>query len=1280
MILLFFLVVSTVQASTTLYLRNTAAADPRPATKQSSDTILHDAATSRATYANPANMLITPGTASQTNQGTFGGTVLNHRTHYGSFIGPPLYPQTITGTITVGLVMRESNAASHNFPRIYLYVWKSDNTGRRCDLVPLTTSAMEVSTAYPGSPTVYFTAVALTDCTISLNDRIVLEIETDDNPTLSTAYSHGLRFGGAAGGGYGSYLTFSNDLHMVITPAFTANKTSGACDLPVQFTDTSSYTPDQWFWDFGDGETSTLQNPVHVFQQAGTFNVSLQACNPGGCSWKNSTSFIRTTMNTSFFGTPTTGSADLPVTFTDTSLGTPTRWTWRFGDGSTSTLQNPDHTYARAGTFQVELQACRGSVCTWSRKPAYISVAMNSTFTSNVTTGPYPLTVRFSDTSSGSPTSWLWLFGDGGSSTSRNVTHIYSQPGQYEVDFRACRGTFCAWNNRTAYITATMTAMFSANQTVGSGELAVQFTDQTPGLPTSWYWDFGDGSISTSRNPTHTYLQAGTFDVNFQACRGSFCSWSNRTSFITVTMNTSFTADQTTGDADFPVQFTDLSRGSPDSWLWIFGDGSSSLEQHPLHTYTMAGVYGVGLYACRGNSCSWENVTALITVNMTADFTADQVAGDAGFPFQFTDLSRGSPDSWLWIFGDGATSTDQHPVHAYTTAGTYDVHLEACRGLSCNWSNRTGYITVAMSASFIANHTEGRVGVPLQFSDTSLGGSDSWLWRFGDGETSTDQHPVHRYAQAGLFGVDFQACHGSICDWENRTDYISISPDTAFSSNATAGDADLAVQFTDLTGGDPDSWLWYFGDGSSSQEQNPVQIYSQAGEFEVEFRACRGTFCAWENRTACIQVGMNASFTADPTSGDTPLSVQFTDTSRGSPDAWYWEFGDGATGTLQNPSHVYVGTGQYQVKLHSCRNYSCDWENKTQYVTASKPPSSPKPHIRISSGSSGPAGSSISNVQHLKEGGPYTYSFDDTTPVSRITLTLREPVDDFLITVEEMDAVPSMVPRPPGTIFGYFTVEYTENGALNVALIDFSVQRGWLEGNKFSPGDVNLLIYRNYRWETLPTVYLSESEEEIQYQARSSGLLHYFAIAGASEGAAGTEPSAEHTTEGMVVWVGENPLPVSLVVGGLVLLAYLGVRRYLLNRDQASPDGRPEGWETMEGLFEGDRERAYSAIIDILNRIDAQLTDLDVTFALKGPGYVFPQRDAKAVVDRFFFSCQVAERRIKAAAADNHITQEQIAYLNDQLRHTVDQMIATSKQSDILSQLVQDSLGAQAGA
>jgi hypothetical protein len=166
----------------------------------------------------------------------------------------------------------------------------------------------------------------------------------------------------------------------------------------------------------------------------------------------------------------------------------------------------------------------------------------------------------------------------------------------------------------------------------------------------------------------------------------------------------------------------------------------------------------------------------------------------------------------------------------------------------------------------------------------------------------------------------------------------------------------------------------------------------------------------------------------------------------------------------------------------------------------------------------------------------------------------------------------------------------------------------------------------------------------------------------------------------MVVWVGENPLPVSLVVGGLVLLAYLGVRRYLQNRDQASPDGRPEGWETMEGLFEGDRERAYSAIIDILNRIDAQLTDLDVTFALKGPGYVFPQRDAKAVVDRFFFSCQVAERRIKAAAADNHITQEQIAYLNDQLRHTVDQMIATSKQSDILSQLVQDSLGAQAGA
>ena len=140
---------------------------------------------------------------------------------------------------------------------------------------------------------------------------------------------------------------------------FTANPTSGLSPLTVQFTSTSSGSPDHWLWEFGDGTTSTGQNPVHTYVADGTYSVALTVGNPVGRDYMTRTDYIRVgpIPIISFTANQTYGIAPLPVRFTDTSSGSPASWSWDFGDGGSSTAQNPVHTYGTPGTYPVSLAA-----------------------------------------------------------------------------------------------------------------------------------------------------------------------------------------------------------------------------------------------------------------------------------------------------------------------------------------------------------------------------------------------------------------------------------------------------------------------------------------------------------------------------------------------------------------------------------------------------------------------------------------------------------------------------------------------------------------------------------------------------------------------------------------------------------------------------------------------------------------------------------------------------------------------------------------------------------
>ena len=225
---------------------------------------------------------------------------------------------------------------------------------------------------------------------------------------------------------------------------FMENTTSGTAPLAVKFTDTSTNSPTSWYWVFGDGNTSTQQNPVFTYSIPGTYSVNLTAFNGGG----NSTSVAQTITViepkpvAQFTENTTTGVSPLSVQFTDTSTNSPMSWYWVFGDGNTSTQQSPVFTYGIPGIYSVNLTAFNagGNSTSVAQTITVIEPKPVAQFMENTTSGTAPLAVKFTDTSTNSPTSWYWVFGDGNTSTQQNPVFTYSIPGTYSVNLTAFNG------------------------------------------------------------------------------------------------------------------------------------------------------------------------------------------------------------------------------------------------------------------------------------------------------------------------------------------------------------------------------------------------------------------------------------------------------------------------------------------------------------------------------------------------------------------------------------------------------------------------------------------------------------------------------------------------------------------------------------------------------------------------------------------------------------------------------------------------------------------------
>ena len=266
--------------------------------------------------------------------------------------------------------------------------------------------------------------------------------QPDTTYTTQGPYTVTLTATNSAGSNTTSLTNYITVNQVTVTPMalFKSTVTSGYEPLTVQFVDASTNSPNSWVWSFGDGSPPRSRTRRRRIS-SGTYAVTLTATNAMGSNTVTQPGYI--TVNaavpvSSFTANVTSGAKPLTVQFTDTSNNTPTAWYWTFGDGGTSTSENPVYTFSSVGSFAVSLGATNTAGSNTTTIPAYINVTNAASppitsFSSDIQSGTAPLTVQFTDTSANSPNGWQWSFGDGSQSTDQNPSHTYTQGGTYSV-------------------------------------------------------------------------------------------------------------------------------------------------------------------------------------------------------------------------------------------------------------------------------------------------------------------------------------------------------------------------------------------------------------------------------------------------------------------------------------------------------------------------------------------------------------------------------------------------------------------------------------------------------------------------------------------------------------------------------------------------------------------------------------------------------------------------------------------------------------------------------
>lgn len=540
--------------------------------------------------------------------------------------------------------------------------------------------------------------------------------------------------------------------------------------------------------------------------------------------------------------------------------------------------------------------------------------------------------INFTVSSDQTLTSYLWDFGDTQTATGQEVSHQYTTSGTYDVRLSVESENGCGnfiEKEITIYPEPVPDFIFPEEMICTNGEII--FENTTPGEyndDITWLWDFGDGTTSTEKNPSHTYATSGTKTVQLTASiPGCSASQSYEIQVISGPAVNFSAAHLCFGQE---VQFTDLTTGSDIiSYAWDFGNGLTSGEQNPVAMYEAPGTYEIQLAVKNAAGCL-NTFSKSVTINELPepDFVHGQVC--EGMPEEFLNRTPNiNIESWYWDFGF-TTSSERDPIITFDEPGEHTVSLVVTSTFDCtDTTSKTVQVKTAPQAEYTVQ--EGCPGAITRFVDKSSATDDngitSWLWEI-NGNLYEEQNPEVLFEVPGIYGVSLTVTSGSSCQ-NTITREIVIDPLPEVDFNYTSACIGQPVAFEDMTQiTGPDeiiSWHWTFGEITTAALQNPSIIFSAPGDVPVSLTVTSAKGCT-SSITKIVRVNdmPEAAFSAGNTIGAPPLAIDFQNNSTGA-ISYQWLFGDPMknSSTLAAPSFKFNQIGDYKVRLIAMNEAGC---------------------------------------------------------------------------------------------------------------------------------------------------------------------------------------------------------------------------------------------------------------------------------------------------------------------------------------------------------------------
>jgi PKD repeat protein len=599
----------------------------------------------------------------------------------------------------------------------------------------------------------------------------------------------------------------------------------------VQFTDYSTEVPTQYEWILigGTPNFSTEQNPLVTYTQPGYYDVTLTVTNGYGSDNMTLTQYIEVVETpVPDFDFELMGDN---VSFTNQTSTPVDSYFWDFGDGGSSTLENPLYGYQTEGTFTVILTV--SSICGESSSIKTVDVFLPPTADFDIDTmfGCAPLTVNFSNNSSNNADDFLWTFAGGTpeTSTQENPTVTYDTAGIYDVILLVTNNAGEDEITEISLITVEEAPTVGFNMSVDA--LVVDFENMSTGYDTL-LWEFGDGNSSTIEDPTHTYETEDTYEVTLKVINSCDTVTMVQSINLTTAPTAGYSADVTEGCLPLTVEYTNTSSTNTTDWLWSFPGGmpATSTEVNPSVIYEAVGTYNVSLKVTNevgeDSILSMDQISILDVPTADFDYTVDN------FDIDFTDQSSNF-DNLSWDFGDGNMSVENNPINTYAEDGTYEVILSATNECGTIEKNQIVIISTLPIANFSASVTEGCIPLTVEYSNSSSANATAWQWTFSGGtpSTSTDENPSVSYTAVGIYEVTLIVSSTAGDDTLSMVDYISTQdvPTTNFEFSSLS---EFEYTFSN-TSTDADTYVWDFGDGTMSTEENSEHIYIEEGTYTV---------------------------------------------------------------------------------------------------------------------------------------------------------------------------------------------------------------------------------------------------------------------------------------------------------------------------------------------------------------------------------------------------------------------------------------------------------------